>query len=745
MYLLCQEPVSPNDSDARKVSTLSVQETFKNACASKEFDIWALEVLGLLESCNDLPAVDAVYHKKCHTRFVIGRAKIQGESSVGRPVKCDADIAFLKLCDALETCCVQKVYTVTQLHDEMVSLASPGCDVYDVKWLKAKLQDRYGSDLFIGGESGRPGVVCFRKFTTHLLGDEFYEHRDGNSLSKGEEVIKQAARYIAAELRSMPCNMEHYPNPDDIENSAVVVPHLLDLFLSQLVTDERKKTAIAQVLIQSARPRSCLMPLPFGLGVQVHRLLGSAQLVKELARWGFSVSLDEVQRYLQSVLQSTNGWQPEECREAMFTQFVADNVDHNIKTVDGLETFHGMGIIAVSCFGRGVELVAKRKIKRIPGRLLVADACRDKGLSLIPYCSQIGLGLAKLMFKPIASLNLPMVACSAASLTMLWHVGGLNSVSSGPRPMWSGYMQSVCQGDHPPTSVVRMLPILDINPSDMSCIYSTLTFVCKQAELLNVKTPSITFDQPLFIKAVDIVAQEQLDMVVRLGGFHTLMNFMGALGHIMQGSGLEDAFELLYGKKTVAHVMSGKAYVRAVRGHMIVHSAVKSLLLSRLMPAEAHCDVEMSETVVTECSLQHLCLDESDIHSLQLLYRAVSDRKALLTSSIDHSEVLQACVSADEITTHESLSKLMCSYDELCSILSEQSRTARLWILYLKYVEVLQQFLIAERTSNWTLHLNTLRRMLGLFAAAHHVNYAKSARLYWQQMCDLPTTHPWLH
>ena len=30
------------------------------------------------------------------------------------------------------------------------------------------------------------------------------------------------------------------------------------------------------------------------------------------------------------------------------TQFVADNVDHNIATTDGKGTFHGMGIIAIS-------------------------------------------------------------------------------------------------------------------------------------------------------------------------------------------------------------------------------------------------------------------------------------------------------------------------------------------------------------------------------------------------------------
>ena len=35
--------------------------------------------------------------------------------------------------------------------------------------------------------------------------------------------------------------------------------------------------------------------------------------------------------------------------------------------------------------------------------------------------------------------------------------------------------------------------------------------------------------------------------------------------------------------------------------------------------------------------------------------------------------------------------------------------------------------------------------MFNLFATSGHINYAKSARLYVQQMRALHETHPWLH
>ena len=52
--------------------------------------------------------------------------------------------------------------------------------------------------------------------------------------------------------------------------------------------------------------------------------------------------------------------------------------------------------------------------------------------------------------------------------------------------MWTGYIHSVCKGSHPLKSEVRMLPILDLNSSDMTSVKSVLAFVSKQAQALNL-------------------------------------------------------------------------------------------------------------------------------------------------------------------------------------------------------------------------------------------------------------------
>jgi len=86
--------------------------------------------------------------------------------------------------------------------------------------------------------------------------------------------------------------------------------------------------------------------------------------------------------------------------------------------------------------------------------------------------------------------------------------------------------------------------------------------------------------------------------------------------------------------------------------------------------------------------------------------------------------------------------------DNLCrlfSILSSQSQTARLWLQYIHHMEIITAFIAAQHTSNWDMHLHAFHAMLPVFVAAHHFNYAKSGRVYLQQMQDLPTTHPWLY
>ena len=68
-----------------------------------------------------------------------------------------------------------------------------------------------------------------------------------------------------------------------------------------------------------------------------------------MLKLGFCISYSEVNRFKKSVVANQPmGNSVINSYPKVFTQFAGDNVDHNIRTLDGSGTFHGMGIIAIS-------------------------------------------------------------------------------------------------------------------------------------------------------------------------------------------------------------------------------------------------------------------------------------------------------------------------------------------------------------------------------------------------------------
>ena len=82
----------------------------------------------------------------------------------------------------------------------------------------------------------------------------------------------------------------------------------------------------------------------------------------------------------------------------------------------------------------------------------------------------------------------------------------------------------------------------------------------------------LTFDQPLYWKAMEIKTHEQVtksrlkDIVLLLGTFHTCMSFYGSIGHLLAGSGdgilknmfVKHIFDYSYKRKDMAVTITEK-------------------------------------------------------------------------------------------------------------------------------------------------------------------------------------------
>ena len=58
------------------------------------------------------------------------------------------------------------------------------------------------------------------------------------------------------------------------------------------------------------------------------------------------------------------------------------------------------------------------------------------------------------------------------------------------------------------------------------------------------------------------------------------MSFLGCIGHLISGAGLQELLETIYASNSVVHMMTGKAGSRAVRGHVLVENALNAMRMA---------------------------------------------------------------------------------------------------------------------------------------------------------------------
>lgn len=688
-----------------QVRTANLQSSILSKCDERG-DEWAERVKRRIIGVSDLHAVDACYHKQCMVNFRNGKETPSQFSSItpgtsGRPEDKVRQTAFLQVAKYIEENDEEQT-TIVDLVNKMKEYMPQDsiCEPYSAKFMKKKITSHFAEAIIVDTIGGTADVVTFKTTAASILKDyhsNSYENVDEDKRS----LILAAAEIIRNEIKDITIEPDTYTTIEDIgnvERNVNYLPESLKILMTSLVTgknNERKVAAIGQAIMQAVRPRVLVAPLQLGLGVQLHNNTNSRFLVDSVNHMGFSCSYSEVQRFQRSAAASTGTSIPEYF-PGSFVQYVADNIDHNINTIDGHGTFHGMGIIATVTPAVKTDSVIRKQN-------VTFEELKELGkISLKVYPSQAS-GLRLLKYSSIKEIQ---YNDASASLDILWNISHLLRPSV---PGWQGLCQQIYKGEHPGIATVLFLPMINMDPTNETCILSTLFFVTDHAKRYG-HTPVLTFDQPLFSKALGIITNEPAnsplkEIVLRLGGLHTIMSFLGCIGFLMTGSGLHDILEIIYAGNAVKHMLSGKAIARAIRGHLILYSALSTILAK---------DV--------------LCTGE-EAASIDL-----TAASSLLDKLLNGETTLDGLLSA---VMEPIVSKLASSKKILHSY-----RTPRLWLQYMHMVDILRNFIKAERTGNWQLHLACVKDMLPFFAASGHNLYVSSARLYLQAMTELESTAP---
>ena len=223
------------------------------------------------------------------------------------------------------------------------------------------------------------------------------------------------------------------------------------------------------------------------------------------------------------------------------------------------------------------DCFSTKTIKRLKYTLKSLEFGKLHDIRIHQYIGFSTKGLAALSFKNVKHLSKPLVIPKEVGYDLLWQTS--RSLRNDPTPNRLGCMQELLKSETPAQKLtITFSPIIDLNPNDKSYIYSTLLFVIEQAKRIRVSVPFLTFDQLLWLKACGIIEEAGLDIVARLGGFHTLMSYLGAIRKIIKSFGIEELFSKVYAENTIQHIISGKAVSRALRPHLLAESALISIL-----------------------------------------------------------------------------------------------------------------------------------------------------------------------
>ena len=332
----------PSRKNYREISFKRTRDSIMRTCEERlKIDVndhEALTVKSRINSCIDLIATKSRYHMRCQVNF----KRLPTESSTGRKTDAEKIKKIHEVCKWLEG--QTDVCTLSKIQNQLVNISGTE-DVYTKKQLRTLLESHYGKHIIFKEEAlGKSSIVYLVNMIEFTVKSNVNDSAN-ISIDDHDKILQTAANIMKTDIKENLSKSEHYPTSPDIRGEWV--PRTVKQFLKYFTDSKVKQESIGQCLVKLITP-TVIPPILFGLSVELENLFGSRWLLDELFQLGFGISYSEVTRFKHSCVSNEDSSLNIDriSQESSFTQFIADNVDHNTATLDGSGTFHGMGILA---------------------------------------------------------------------------------------------------------------------------------------------------------------------------------------------------------------------------------------------------------------------------------------------------------------------------------------------------------------------------------------------------------------
>ena len=459
-------------------------------------------------------------------------------------------------------------------------------------------------------------------------------------------------------------------------------------------------------------------------------MTGSKKVVTMLNRFGHAINYDELQRIdtaiAENIIKSdnTDTLLPSNISAGQFVHAAADNIDINEETLDGLSTTHASSMVLYQKKLNGhfaahaTETENTGTTKNVPRNRVLKQKVN---LTEIEEFSRLGKRPSPKFVDKVEmqwfEANCTELKCD--STDSLWvfarlcpekmfQVDLFRDPKQQTVPGWSAFNALVCVNKVDESSI-GYCPLIKASPTEYSTIYTVMLTIQKHMSKLNQNMSVLTFDEAIYSKAKEIqwkCGDQFDDVILRMGGFHIALNFLGVIGHLYEGSGIEGIFieADLYGSNTVCRFLKGKMYNRGVRAHKLLFEALMRLQW------QAFCDWigdQIYEVDTETCNA-----------SLENMQEALKNKD---------SDMISQCFDEMQTVLSDKVSNF---HHKFISQQRESSDTFAFWIDYINMVMLLLDYIRAEREGQWKKHLSAVTAMLPYFFVTDHQNYAKWCSVY---------------
>ena len=713
-------------------SELRADDRIRKAAATK------LDQRMLAITSRELVAAEGHYHRSCYRAYTRGQPAACSKSrEESEDAENQYEVAEKKAYEELFSYIRNELFPnpevlrmtnlSSRLQSSMKSLGVSQIKDSTKKNIRRRMETELGGSIHIfPDENGKlllyPDSLSMTELakTVFSLKNELQQTRSVNS----DDAVTKAALWMRNDIIKQDTKQVW---PPDVEQDGFLIPESITQFLQTLLSgncnspSERVKrlvTSFGSDLVFAVTHGRIKPPKHVLLPFAVKSLTGNTELVQTLNRLGHSVSYSQFEEIdtalcLQKLELSRDDLPlPANIYQNVFTTLAYDNIDRLEETCSGAGTSHRVNGIAVQAKIIGpapqriMPTVTKSKKRSVS----------PKTLLLPTYNSGQRVGPPN-----TASVDADTTAQvqDAKAKNLVWLLARMSSPEAQSVSSWTGFNIQVRNNVTVVQDTVGYLPTINAPATELSTVYEMLNQAIGIMESLQLKTIVCVFDQALYAKAAEIMWKHEKfkNIIIRMGVFHTICILLSILGKRFQDGGLRDLCveSGVIAEGSIAGVMEGRKYNRAVRLHKLVYEALMRLAWKSFL-------LWLKEKHPTEMS-----------HMEEALRRIDSFQGDICQASL--TELLEN----DSFTLTQQLFQVY-----LDSLRNQQGLSA-FWMSYLDMTDIMLGLIRASREGNWMLHLACIRVMIPWCFAYDKLNYARYLSYYYATMTQLPANHPEVH